>query len=112
MRPESRKLLADIQEAGSAVVRFVHEKTLADLKTDDLLRSAIYFKFAVIGEAVAQLRQQEPEVAQQISEHGRIVAFRNQIIHGYTAIDDEITWRIVEQKLPVLLRELDQLLRE
>jgi uncharacterized protein with HEPN domain len=45
-----------------------------------------------------------------ISEHSRIIAFRNQIIHGYARIDDEITWRIIQDKLPILLEELKGLL--
>lgn len=48
----------------------------------------------------------------RISEAGRIIGFRNQVIHGYSKIDDEITWRIIEQKLSVLRTEVDQLLQE
>ena len=42
----------------------------------------------------------------------KIIGLRNQLIHGYGAIDDHITWNIIAQKLPVLHRELDQLLAE
>jgi uncharacterized protein with HEPN domain len=51
-------------------------------------------------------------VANKISEHWRIVGFRTQIIHGYAKIDDEITWRIIQDKLPILRRELVGLLAE
>ncbi len=65
-----------------------------------------------IGEALAQLRVLDPETAARLTEHARIVAFRNQVIHGYGKIDDEITWRIIDSKLPILRRELKQLLAE
>jgi uncharacterized protein with HEPN domain len=112
MRPESRRLLSDMPTAGSAVERFTHGKTLDDLRGDDVLRSAIYFKFAVIGKALAQLSRDDEQTAKRISESARIIGFRNQIIHGYARIDDEITWRIIEQKLPILLNELRALLAE
>jgi uncharacterized protein with HEPN domain len=64
----------------------------------------------IIGEAMSQLRQRDPTTAQQISEHMRIIAFRNQIIHGYGRIDDEITWRIIEQKVPTLINEIAAML--
>jgi len=34
------------------------------------------------------------------------------LIHGYDAVDDAITWRIIREKLPTLLSEVDALLAE
>jgi len=110
MPPEARKLLADMLNAAEAVQHFVAGKTLDNLRIDDVLRSSVYFKFVIMGEALAKLRRSFPTVADQITESRRIVAFRNQIIHGYGLIDDEITWRIIEAKVPVLVQELVALL--
>jgi uncharacterized protein with HEPN domain len=49
-------------------------------------------------------------IASRIGEHARIIAFRNILIHGYAEIDDRLVWDIVENKLPVLRREVDELL--
>jgi uncharacterized protein with HEPN domain len=111
MPPESRKLLTDILEAARSIQQFVSKKTLDDFKSDDALRSSNYFKFVIIGEAMSQLRQRDAAQAQQITEHDRIIAFRNQIIHGYGRIDDEITWRIIEQKIPILISEIEEMLK-
>ncbi|MEA2711901.1 MAG: hypothetical protein QOF78_4502 [Phycisphaerales bacterium] len=111
MLPESRRLVTDMREAASAIGEFVEGKSFSSLK-DDVLRSAIYFKFVIVGEALSQLAKQDPEVVSRISDVPRIIGFRNQIIHGYAKIDDEITWRIIETKVPVLIHELDQLLSE
>ncbi len=110
MQPESRKLLEDMRLAAVSIQHFLRGKSLTDLKGEDLLRSAIYYKFAIIGEALSQLRHQDPQTAERISEQTRIIGFRNQIIHGYKVIEDEVTWNIIERKLPVLLRELEQVL--
>lgn len=111
MRPEIRKLLVDMREAAGSVAAFAAGKSLADFAADDLLRSGIYYQFVIIGEALSQLRTREDTLAERISEYWRIIGFRNQIIHGYARIDDEITWRIIQDKLPVLRAEVDELLR-
>ncbi|HKV27374.1 MAG TPA: HepT-like ribonuclease domain-containing protein [Candidatus Acidoferrales bacterium] len=47
---------------------------------------------------------------QRISEHRRIIAFRNILIHGYAEVDDRLVWDIIEAKLPILRRETEALL--
>jgi len=110
MPPEVQKLLADMLEAADAITSFAKEKSLDDFVKDALLRSAIYYQYVIIGEALSRLRNLDLSIAEQISEHWRIVGFRNQVIHGYAKMDHEITWRIVEDKLPILRAELAQLL--
>lgn len=45
-----------------------------------------------------------------LSEHRRIIALRNILIHGYAEVDDRLVWDVVETKLPVLRREVEALL--
>ncbi|MGB4115476.1 MAG: HepT-like ribonuclease domain-containing protein [Polaromonas sp.] len=35
-----------------------------------------------------------------------IIATRNQLIHGYVGIDDDVMWSIVQTDIPVLLEQL------
>ena len=112
MQPETMKLLADTRDAAEAIAAFVAGKTLSDFASDNLLRSAIYYQFVIIGEALAQLRDTDENAIECISENWRIIGFRNQIIHGYARIDDEITWRIIQSKLPIFTREVKELLAE
>jgi uncharacterized protein with HEPN domain len=76
----------------------------------DIQRAAVEREFEVIGEALARLAKLDVELAAQISEHERIIAFRNILIHGYAEVDDRLVWDVVETKLPVLRREIDALL--
>ena len=110
MRPESRKYLFDIQAACERLRRFAARKRLEDYRRDDLLRSAVERQFEIIGEAIGQLARIDAETAAGISERGKIIAFRNILIHGYAVIDHAVVWDIVETKLPVLGREIDALL--
>lgn len=69
------------------------------------------WNFVIIGEALSQLNKLDSATAELITESRRIIAFRNQLIHGYGFIKNEITWDIVQEKLPVLLADVTNLLQ-
>ena len=110
MRPEALKFLHDMREAGRRVLEFTAGKTLADFRTDILLRSAVERQFEIIGEALSQLSKIDREVAERIPERRGIISFRNILIHGYDKVDHDVVWDIVETDLPDLLREVRGLL--
>lgn len=76
-----------------------------------MLRAAVERQFEIIGEALRRLLTEDPSTATRISEHARIIAFRNILAHGYADIDDRIVWGIVESNLPSLLAEVESLLK-
>jgi uncharacterized protein with HEPN domain len=110
MRVESKKYLFDIQHAVALLTDFTKGKELADYSRDPMLRAAVEREFEIIGEALARLARNDKEIAARISEHARIIAFRNILIHGYADVDDRLVWDVVMTKLPVLRREVDALL--
>jgi uncharacterized protein with HEPN domain len=112
MQPEVKKFLSDALECTQAIEEFARGKLLADMDQDSLLRSAIYYQFLIIGEALTQMRRIDEATFERISEVHRIVGFRNQIIHGYQVIRNNVTWQIIQDKLPIPRRELEQLLAE
>jgi len=111
MRLEARKYLYDIQSAIALLTEFTAGKSLTDYKGESMLRAAVERKLEIIGEALTQLARSDAEVAGAISEHRRIIAFRNILIHGYADVDDRLVWDVVETKMPALSREIDALLR-
>ena len=48
----------------------------------------------------------------QISNSRKIVDVRNRIIHGYDSVSDDVIWGIVIKNLPVLQKEVEDLLGE
>ena len=110
MRLEARKYLYDIKQAADLLGEFTAGKQFTDYEENSMLRAAVERKFEIIGEALSKLSKTDSAVASRVGEHARIIAFRNILIHGYTEIDDRIVWDIVENKLPVLRREVDELL--
>jgi uncharacterized protein with HEPN domain len=107
---EARKYLFDMQQACRALADFVSDKTYEDYRSDGLLRSAVERQFEIIGEALRRAVQVEPGLARRITDTRRIIAFRNRLIHAYASIADEVVWGVVESGLPLLTREIDELL--
>ena len=91
MQLESKKLLLDMQAAADRIAAFLRNKSVADFMSDEMLRSAVYYQFTIVGEALAQLRVRDEVTAESISESDRIIGFRNQVVHGYGKINDEVT---------------------
>jgi uncharacterized protein with HEPN domain len=110
MPPEIAKLLWDMDDAASKIQRYASGRTFEDYGEDDYFRSAVERQFATIGEAMTRLHKSEPAIAERITDYRKIKSFRNVIVHGYDAIDDATTWGVIENKLPILRRELASLM--
>ena len=77
-----------------------------------MLRSAVERQFEIIGEALAQLLRLDPNLRSRISDAGRIIAFRNRLIHGYSSVADDVVWGILEANLSSLRDEVATLMKE
>ena len=110
MQHDVRKLLWDARDALDAVSVFIEGQSYDDFAEDRLLRSGVERQFEIAGEALAKLAKLDPELARQIPDLRRAVAFRNVLIHAYADVDPEIVWRIAKEHLPGLRKKLDELL--
>ena len=110
MRLEAKKRLYDIQGAVELLTEFTAGKGFGDYERDAMLRAAVEREFEIIGEVLARLAEHDADVAGDITEYRRIIAFRNMLIHGYASVDDRLVWDVVEAKLLVLRREVEALL--
>jgi uncharacterized protein with HEPN domain len=109
--PEVNKYLFDVWQACELLAQFAAGKTLIDYQRDALLRSGIERQFEIVGEALNKAIKLDAEIATQISDASRIIAFRNRLIHAYAAVSNEVVWGIVEAYLPRLRHEISDLLQ-
>ncbi len=62
----------------------------------------------LIGEAATripeEIRASNPSIPWR-----QIIATRNQLIHGYLGIDNDVLWSIVQDDIPSLLQQLQKL---
>ena len=112
MRLEAKKYLFDIQQALKLLNEFTAGKEFSDYQAEAMLRAAVERELEIVGEAMAQLAKVDSELAAQIGEHRRIIAFRNILIRGYADVDNLLVWDVVESKLPLLRAEIESLLKE
>ena len=77
-----------------------------------MLRSAVERQFGIVGEALARLAKDSPEITASIPDHAKIIAFRNILIHGYAAVDDRIVWGVIENYLAALKSKVEELLAQ
>jgi len=112
MQREAKAYLWDIANAAERIRAFTDGKDLNDYLHDELLRAAVERKLGIVGEALSQLLRYFPGYRDKITLVGDIVAFRNQIVHGYATVRDDIVWEIVQVYLPRLYGEVGKLLKE
>lgn len=110
MRLESAKLLQDIRVAAADALEMAAGKTYDEYQNDKQLRYAVERCFEIAGEALTQLNRIDPATAQSVTDWRAIIGFRNVLIHGYAIVKHDKTWDIVTNELPILLREVNELL--
>ena len=98
IRRDPRCYLWDALKAAESVLAFVRGTTYEAFIEDDLVRSAVERQLQIIGEALSQLTKVDPEIANNVAELRRIIAFRNILVHGYAAIDYDTVWRLIEEQ--------------
>jgi uncharacterized protein with HEPN domain len=111
MQPKTQKLLDDVRDAAQFILDRTSGLSAAAYENDRLVRQAVERNFEIIGEAINLLRKTDPTVVACIGDANRIVRFRNVLIHGYHMIDHTAVWHVIENSLPILLREVEGLLR-
>lgn len=107
MQIEKKTLLEDMRQAGEAILRYTRGKSMEDYVSDDQLQASVERKFEVIGEALNRLSRLDSDMADEIEHSRKIIAFRNTLIHGYSAVDNRIVWDIVKTHLPRLLKKIN-----
>jgi uncharacterized protein with HEPN domain len=110
--PEVLANLFDVEQACDLLERFTHGRSFEQYTADPMLRSAVERQFEIAGEALRRALEADPSLSGVITDTGRIVAFRNRLIHGYATVSAEVVWGVLEANLPALHREVRALLDE
>ena len=100
MQRDPRAFLWDVRESALAIQAFTEGMDSAAYAANAMAQAAVERKFEVIGEALSQLALPQ------------IVAFRNQLIHGYATVNVGTVWNIAQNALPSLLDAVQELLNE
>lgn len=110
MNDETRKNLIDILQAAEEIQDFVRDMDFKTYQNNTVTKRAVERDFEIIGEALNRIHNTDSDLLEKISEHNRIIGFRNILIHGYDIVDEAIVWNAVTNHLPILLGEIKDIL--
>lgn len=112
MQRDPRAYLWDVRESDLAIQSFVAGLDMAAYADNAMAQAAVERKFEIIGEALNQPSKLDAAMATRIPDLPQIVAFRNQLIHGYVLVNVSTVWNIARNALPALLESVQALLDE
>ena len=112
MQRDPRAFLWDVRDAALAIQGFVAGMDVSAYEANAMAQAAVERKFEIIGEALSQLSRLDAALAARIPELAQIVAFRNQLIHGYATVRVGTVWNVLQNALPPLLAVVGELLDE
>ena len=111
MDQQTKKLLIDIVSCIARIEEYTKEiTTFEQFNSNTLLQNAVERNIEIIGEAMNALLKITPDIP--ISSARKIVNTRNMLIHGYDSVDEATIWVIVRKYVPILQREVTDLLDE
>ena len=86
-----------------------NERNFDKYKSNRMLKRAIEREYEIIGEALNRITKIDPDI--EISDIRKIISLRNRVIHGYDIVDDTIIWGIIVKYMPILKKEIYDLLK-
>ena len=110
MEHDYKKYVYDISKAADEISEFVGGISLDEYLENRIIKAAVERKFEIIGEALNRIMKTAPDLLTKIRDHRKIIDFRNLLIHGYDMISDPIVWDIIQESLPVLREDINNLL--
>lgn len=108
---EYRLLLRDILQAAEDIREFTSGMSRDDLIGNNKTRSAVLYKFAVMGEATKLLPEQVREHYPDIPWRS-IAGLRDKVIHGYIGVDYELLWETITKKIPAVISGVQNILED
>lgn len=103
--------LVDIMNSIDSINEYLgDERNFKICESNKLLRRGVERELEIIGEAVNRILKIDPEV--DISNSRRIVNLRNWVIHAYNNVDNVIIWGIIDKDLPLLKKQVSDLLEK
>lgn len=101
--------LLDISNSIDSIYEYLGEERNFNIyESNKLLRRAVERELEIIGKATNRIIKIDPDI--DISDARRIVNLRNWVIHAYDNLDNIIIWGIIDKDLPLLKRQVSDLL--
>lgn len=109
-----RAYFGHMLDAVTRIQLYTQGKAHEDFLSDLLLQDAIVRNFEVLGEAAHNVLEAAPGAPAQFPRipFAAIYGMRNQLSHGYFAIDLDVVWKVIERDLPALRLQLESTIED
>ena len=105
---EWRFYLDDMAQFAERVISYSKKISQENFESNNLNYNTITRNIELISETATripeEIRASNPNIPWR-----QIIATRNQLIHGYLGIDNDVLWSIVQDDIPSLLQQLQKL---
>lgn len=110
MSENEKKHLFDILNS----IREIQEYTTGISAIEDYLKNRLVMRavermLGIIGEATNRLGKESSTPL--LSDALKITGLRNRVIHAYDYVDNQIIWEIIQERLPELKQEIEEILK-
>jgi uncharacterized protein with HEPN domain len=109
MQPKLLKFILDIESIIQEIekVKSLTQHNFIHFQAEILYQRAIERDLEIIGEAIRKMIELEPNI--HITSAKNIIGLRNIIAHAYDSVEPEMLWGIIQNNIPLLSIEIDQL---
>ena len=111
MKREYRDFATDILAETERILEFVQGMTFDEFRQDYKTSYAVFKALENIGEAVKKIppavRKKYPAVPFK-----EMAGMRDVLSHDYFGINHKVVWNVVEHKLPLLIGDLREMVRD
>ncbi|MBE9214246.1 DUF86 domain-containing protein [Plectonema cf. radiosum LEGE 06105] len=103
--------IGDMVQAIIAIQNRVANFSFADFQANETIAKAVFYDFLIIGEAPINI---PPEVQLRYPKiPWRVIAdMRNVMAHKYFQVNQRIVWNTIENNLPELMLQLEELIEK
>ena len=110
MQRDPRIFLQDVLDAADSIKTFLDGVDETIFIKNDMVQSAVYYQFSIIGEALNNFSKIKPEQATSIGGLRNAVSFRNLLTHAYHKVSPDLVFRYAQESLPTLIIDIKRLI--
>ena len=108
-RRDVKIFLQHMLEHAQKAVELSQDRKRSDLDEDLTFNLALTRLIEIIGEAANRVPEEFQEMHPEIP-WTEIIGMRNRLIHGYDEVDFNFLWSVIQNDLPILIEQLENIL--
>lgn len=109
--PRWIRAFQDIKTHCQYILEDTREATQETFSNDRQMRQLVERNLEIIGIAAIVIRQENPDILDDVEDLHQAIGLRNRLAHGYDEeINKDILWETIQVSVPNLLVETDRIL--